>query len=142
MNSGNGNGKKISSSSSSSSTILSRRPQYFRLDTSCQKKSEKLDCPAEYSYCFERKCQCWPEFQFWEDKEFSLSNAENNSAVSSLQLITNYCQLIDISKNMLHTTNATCRRKQMNENCFEIFQSHCLNVKYKRATMPNNNIDV
>ncbi|XP_046912281.2 uncharacterized protein LOC124493256 isoform X1 [Dermatophagoides farinae] len=68
--------------------ILSRRPQYFRLGTSCQKKSEKLDCPAEYSYCFERKCQCWPEFEFWEDPEFSLSNAENNSGVSSLQLIT------------------------------------------------------
>ncbi|XP_075681063.1 uncharacterized protein LOC142646328 [Dermatophagoides pteronyssinus] len=94
LNSGNVNGKKISSSSSSS-TILSRRPQYFRLDTSCQKKSEKLDCPAEYSYCFERKCQCWPEFQFWEDKEFSLSNAENNSAVSSLQLITK--ELIQIA---------------------------------------------
>ncbi|KAH7643773.1 gilgamesh-like protein [Dermatophagoides farinae] len=68
--------------------MLSRRPQYFRLGTSCQKKSEKLDCPAEYSYCFERKCQCWPEFEFWEDPEFSLSNAENNSGVSSLQLIT------------------------------------------------------
>ncbi|OTF82333.1 hypothetical protein BLA29_006806 [Euroglyphus maynei] len=69
-------------------SIIPRRPQYFRLGSSCQKKSEKLDCPAEYSYCLERKCQCWPEFQFWEDPEFSLSNAEKNSGVSSLQLIT------------------------------------------------------
>ena len=69
--------------SASTAPVPTQSHQFFMNNAECTKNSQ---CNGEYTYCHQKRCKCWPEFQFMPDHSSLTFNSTSVNDTSELDL--------------------------------------------------------